>query len=284
MRNYTLLVLLMSIVSCLSSQENYVGFKNAKHHSGVFEIQQKWRINKLISDAETKEYILTPQSPNSFENYGNNIIFNQDQTFRSSYSAPCGNDCFTSTEGKYKIIDENYMCFYLDEITQSGECSGNSKPNEDLGLFYYYKYENGFLLMKSSGSLEKDKMSAYYRDLIVKKREEIIQVEKSADIGFAMSKYNLEIFKWKQTYFKDEKKIVDFCMAENNIKKYEFLYHFKGDIYSYRDIMLVKVNNQFRYVLYDTRGEPKVCLYDDSKIKETLKKEEANYIKLTKTK
>lgn len=256
MKNILLLLLFVITNSCAQKQNNYDGFNSVTHNSKISLLQGKWRINQLISNSETKEYILTSQSSDKFNNYGNNISVNTDQSFVSSYSAECGNDCFTITKGKYKIIDENYICFYLDEIIRSGECSGNSKPNKDLGLYYYYKTENGFRLLRSVGNLEQDKNNVYYYDLIVAKRKEI-------DEFYYRDGRNHSIYNWKQTDLKDEKEIVAFCMRENNIQDYEILFSHKGDIYSRLNIILVKINNQFHYVLYVIWGNPMVSLYND---------------------
>ena len=49
--------------------------------------------------------------------------------------------------------------------------------------------------------------------------------------------------------------------------------------------MLVKINNQFAYVLFDTWGNPKVSLYNDSNIRkiDALVNEIDNYISIIKT-
>lgn len=244
--------------SCAQKQANYDGFQRITHNSQITALNGKWRISTLIANSETKEYLLISQSPNRYENYGNNISINPDQTFISSYSAECGNDCFTTTKGKYKIIDENYICFYLEEIIKRGECSGNSIPNKDLGVYYYYKTENGFRLVRSSGNLEQDKKNVNYYNLIVAKKKEIEEF-------YYRDGQNQLIYNWKQTKLKDEKEVVAFCMTENEIKEYEILTSYNDD--PTLKIILVKINNQFRYVLYDSWGNPMVSLYNDSNIK-----------------
>jgi|GEM_PF-735770 len=257
MRIIFLLFLFALTSSCAQKQSNYEGFDLVTHSSQINSLLGKWRINELISNPETKEFILKNQSPDRFENYGNNVVFNTDQTFISSYSAECGNDCFTTTKGKYKIINENYICFYLEDIERNGDCSGNSKPNKDLGLYYYYKEENGFRLLKSEGSLEQDQKNKQYLDMIIAKRKEINEF-------YYRDGQNQIMYNWKQTNLKDEKEIVAFCMAENKIKDYEILFSYSGNVYSRLNVILVKVNNEFRYVLYDTWGNPMVSLYNDS--------------------
>lgn len=255
MREIVLLLLFVVNVSFGQQQTNYKGFVNSVHNSQITVLQGSWRINELITDKSTKEYNLFPQNPEEC-NYGNNITLKTDQTFMSSYSASCGNDCFTTTTGKYKIIDESYICFFLDEITQNGECFGETKPNEDFGLYYFYKTEDGsFNLLKSSGSLEQDKQNRIYRDLIIEKNNEIKQFT-----------YSNLLFDWKQTNLTDENDIIAFCMNENQIKDYEVLYSYKVDKRD-KTTVLLKANNNFLFVVYGI-GNKSVGLYNDSKIKE----------------
>lgn len=260
MRIICLLFLFVLLGSCTQSQPNYKGFDLSTHSSKINTLKGNWRISQLISNSETQEYILKKQSRDRFDNYGNTIALNVDQTFSSSYSAECGNDCFTTTKGKYKIIDENYICFYLEAIEKSGDCSGSSTTNEDLGLYYYFEEEDGFRLIKSTGSLEQDQNNRNYLNLIIAKHTAINQF-------YYRDGQNQMLYNWKQTHFKNEKEIVAFCMAENNILDYEILHSYNGGLESRLTIILVKIKNEFRYVLYDTWGNPKVSLYDDSSIR-----------------
>jgi hypothetical protein len=269
MKNIFLLSLLSLTISCSQKQKEhdspndndsaYKGFSAVKHNASITDLQGIWNVNELILSDETREYLLF--SPDTDEySYGNHIKLNPDQTFECFYTADCGNGCFTSSAGKYKIIDKNYICFYLETITKSGDCSENFQPNRDLGLFYYYKKDKVFYLLKSSGNLEQDKKNVHYRDLIIAKRGEIEKFYENRD------RSNSFMFNWKPTEYTDETPIVAFCMAENKIKNYEFLYYDKGNSYSTKAIALVKVNGELRYVIYDTWGDPKVTLYNDTEI------------------
>jgi hypothetical protein len=272
MKNTLLLLLSSMIISCSQKQNNFDGFNQAKsnykgfnavkHDASITDLHATWNTNELLLSDETKEYYLFPQNTDDY-NFGNHLKLNPDQTFISFYTADCGNDCFTTSKGKYKIIDKNYICFYLEKITQSGDCSGNTQSDKDLGLYYYYKKDTIYGLLKSNGNLEQDKKKVYYRDLIVAKRAEIEKFYK--DHG----SLNRSMFDWKRTTYTDETPIVAFCMAENKIKNYELLYYDRGSRYSTVAIGLLKVNGEFRYVICDTWGNPIVCLYNDAEIKKT---------------
>ena len=239
-------------------QNNYNGFEAIIHNSQITNLPGKWRINHLITNSETKEFTLTPQSSDKFDNYGNNISLNSDQTFISAYSADCGNDCFTTTFGKYKIIDENYICFYLEKIQHHGDCKGNSEPNKDLGIYYFYKNNNGFNLIKSSGNLERDKLNVQYRDMIITQCADFQNYDYYYGANF--------LYKWKLTNLKDENEIVAYCMNENQIQEYQFLYAKITDDYRASWVALVKFNNELHYVIYDA-GNKQVGLFDDSQVK-----------------
>lgn len=258
LKSILLLLFFVTTISYGQKQNNYDGFDLVTNNSKISALQGKWKISKLISDVETKEYILTPQSSDKFNNYGNNISLNLDQTFESDYSSDCGNDCFTTTKGKYKIIDENYICFYLEKILKRKMCTGSSEPNKDLGVYYFFKNNNGFNLIKSSGNLERDKMNVQYRDLIITKSEDFQNYDYYYGANF--------LYKWKQTNLKDENEIVAYCMSENKIQEYEFLYTKIIDDYKASFVALVKVNNEFHYVIYDGSNK-QVCLFDDYQVK-----------------
>ena len=257
MKNLWILLLFLSNICSAQKQTNYPGFDLITHNSSIVSLQGKWRISQLITNAEITEYSLSQLGFDRF-NYGNNITLNTNQTFVCDYSAECGNDCFTTTIGKYKIIDENYICFYLEKITRQGDCSGYSQPNKDLGLYYYYKLGDSFILLKSTGNIEKDKKNIEYRNLIINNYSEIRKFDNLSLVLFLNSS--------KQTNLQDEADIIAFCMAENQIKNYEILYLIKGDLYAPTFTALLKVNNEFRYVNYNERAK-QVTLYDDSQIK-----------------
>ncbi|HEY0091679.1 MAG TPA: hypothetical protein VGB43_04250 [Flavobacterium sp.] len=243
--------------SCAQKQDNYSSFGLTAHNAAITDLNGKWRIDKLITDEAATEYTLYPQDPNQGSSYGNNISLNGDQTFISSYSADCGNDCFTTTLGKFKVIDRNYICFYLEKISRSGECSGDSQPNNDLGLYYYYKDRNVIRLVKSAGNIEDDKRKEYYRTLLAAKQEEINMFDENSIIHWLNS--------WKHTNLTNEDDIIRFCMAENNIKGYEVLHRLKSDPYRATIIFLVEINKELRYVIYEPNYR-RVSLYEDTEI------------------
>lgn len=79
--------------------------------------------------------------------YGNLATFNSDGTFTCFYTAPCGNDCFPASFGRYKAIDDSHIVLQLDSISQSGFCEKISKKVDiNLGIYHVVSTDSTFIL------------------------------------------------------------------------------------------------------------------------------------------
>lgn len=68
--------------------------------------------------------------------YGTKVSFEADGTFFGHYSAPCGNDCFPSTMGRYKAVDSSHVILHLDALGQHGDCLPiDTVVDINLGIF-----------------------------------------------------------------------------------------------------------------------------------------------------
>ena len=96
-----------------------------------------WKINaKAFVDLKRENYILSPSNPNEKYQYGNFVSFSKNGSFHGFYSAPCGNDCFTSINGTYKLIGKNKISIFIKEIERSGFCAEKSMViNKQVGYF-----------------------------------------------------------------------------------------------------------------------------------------------------
>lgn len=88
----------------------------------------EWKVNTSPFEYEAKaDYVLTKKSDEVFD-WGYSISFTE-STFHSSYSAPCGNDCFTSVSGSYTYVQANTIEVTVERINRSGFCSEKSEEN-----------------------------------------------------------------------------------------------------------------------------------------------------------
>lgn len=221
----------------------------------------KWNINFLLdNNYPPEEYILRKTKPDKYGiEFGLVLILKSDGTFHSYRNPGCGQDRFPpSTYGKYTIIDDNYISFFLEKRNEEQE----TLINENLGNYYYYSQkEDGFRLLKSSGNIERDKQIVYFRDLLYKKNIEINQYEDN-------------VLNWEYTELKDQKEAVAFCLSENQAQEFEILYSRRVEGYN-RTIILTKIKSKFRYIIFEKdfgeKSRNRIALYDDSKIKESNK-------------
>lgn len=138
----------------LISQKELSEIRQSFYAQKVFG--EYWYINKIIGNdmQNTQEFTLNKIELTSKDDfiYGNKIIFNNDNTFNSNYSAPCGNDCFPSSTGTFKIIDKKHIKIFVKEFIQVGDCENKKiELNIDLGTYYISKESNEIIkLIKSN--------------------------------------------------------------------------------------------------------------------------------------
>jgi len=125
----------------------------------------RYKINNLILDTPVNEYVLYPANEHNL--FGNSVIFKADGAFTSAYSADCGNDCFTSSSGRYAWADDDYIRLVADSISVTGDCPQNEyAPHKDLGLYMVVKNDKDIRLIKSSGDVKADALTRSYSEAI----------------------------------------------------------------------------------------------------------------------
>ena len=205
-------------------------------------IQGKWKISSLIIDSVTQEYTLRPLGDNYRDNYGNTIVLTDSNRFYTYYTAPCGNDCFVSSTGKYILTDQEHIQFIIEKVSFDGEC--NSQTSEysfplDIGLYYIHRNNDQVYLIKSKGNISQDKINISYVD--------------SIDATYEESKKFKNLLEWIKPDINLEKKPLDIAayyfstIADNN---FEVLY--SKDVDYGLTIILIKVNNEFNYLFCHT--------------------------------
>ena len=224
---------------------HYAGFESALAIDAE-AIQGNWSINQLIIGKGADEYTLTSQTKERTFQYGNHISIQPDGTFVCGYSAPCGNDCFTTSVGKYKLINTDYICLFLEKITQHGDCHSNSDPNEDLGLFRIYRNEKGIVLCKSDGNPQQDADNRKYVSRLTAINTEIGQ--------------NYYYLEWKEVKPPvTTAEAIASGLAENHIENYQVLY-------TKFNIALIEAGGDYFYVKYEPTAQKgiRVALYDNT--------------------
>jgi hypothetical protein len=145
------------------------------------DITGHWRIDAVIGLellgqcpnpvgrlTKTDEYTLQKIKKEDSENgfiYGWQAEFNSDMTFKSYYSAWCGNDYFSDVTGTYEYIDSNHIKIQVNNIVLSGQWNREEELNTDLGIFLIDSINNGFRLIKCVNE-ETDQQRLMYSDML----------------------------------------------------------------------------------------------------------------------
>jgi len=111
-----------------------------------------WKVNGSCLESEDQlRFSITPylETKDFSSGWGYSISFTE-KTFSTSYSAPCGNDCFTSVSGTYELTD-NEILFCVKNISRNGFCSQESEtPKMSYRLFKITETKNGLTFVKIS--------------------------------------------------------------------------------------------------------------------------------------
>ena len=144
MKQLTILLILFFISSSfVTEQEQHPGHP-------IKLANTTWKVNgKCLESEDQSSFSVAPyvETKDISSRWGYFISFTEN-TFSTHYSAPCGNDCFTSVSGTYERID-NEILFYVQNISRNGFCSQESEtPKKSYGLFKITQTKNGLTFTK----------------------------------------------------------------------------------------------------------------------------------------
>ncbi|MBJ2123193.1 hypothetical protein [Flavobacterium sp. IB48] len=224
-------------------------------------LNEHWNISEIIGQdtTNTGEFTLhwNDKTDKYYSIYGMKIIFKKDNSFVCSYSAKCGNDCFPSSIGMFKMIDRKHISLFVKEFQQSGDCdSKNIKLNLSLGNYYISKKSDKIIkLIKSNGDLSQDKLNEKYSSLIDSYIEEI---------GNGSS--NLLNFKTKLR--DNDQRIKEFIKMKMKIENYKILYTKKqNDSFLISLIKRENIEDEYFYIInaFQNNYEYQVGYYEFEK-------------------
>ncbi len=124
----------------------------AQSNISNFWKNDSWYIDQIITRKSDSIYIFRIVKQNSDRRkfiYGTFLVFNADGTFRTWYTAPCGNGCFFNSYGTFKKIDETHIQLQINLFSQEGTCIPVTDTiRQNLGIFEIKPNEYGYQLIK----------------------------------------------------------------------------------------------------------------------------------------
>ena len=88
-----------------------------------FLVGNSYHVTSQDNDRGSCETVWMPPSRmKGGYSYGVYIIFVDSTHYQQGNSAPCGNDCFFSQMGRYRLLPDNKLALTLDSISYHGMC------------------------------------------------------------------------------------------------------------------------------------------------------------------
>lgn len=99
--------------------------KTVAHNYDNYLNNSIWLIKneKLIGlETDEKQFILTKKNDTAMIWNFSAVEFTDKNKFRSYNSWECGNDCFTTIDGKYQFVEASKIEFQIENISRTGTC------------------------------------------------------------------------------------------------------------------------------------------------------------------
>ena len=123
-------------------------------------LKGEWITNTLLGNFKEEDCNLFELTKDEDEISGIATVFekNNKNQYKSSYFAPCGNDCFPSIIGTFELIAPSYVRLNALKFEQRGFCKNKDEMlHNDTADYYIYKVSNKkIFLVKSTSRNEKE--------------------------------------------------------------------------------------------------------------------------------
>ena len=147
-------------------------------------LKGEWITNSLLGKFKEKDSNLFELTKDEDEVSGIATVFekNNKNQYKSSYFAPCGNDCFPSITGTFELIAPSYVRLNALTFEQYGDCEKKNKTlHNDTADYYIYKVSDKkiFLVKSTSKNEKEDQEKAKNYLLVTGIKDNVLYREKS---------------------------------------------------------------------------------------------------------
>ena len=147
-------------------------------------LKGEWITNSLLGKFKEEDSNLFELTKDEDEIAGFATVFkkNDKNQYISYYFAPCGNDCFSSITGTFKLIAPSYVRLNALTFEQTGDCKHkNEKLHNDTADYYIYKVSNKkiFLVKSTSKNEKEDQEKAKNYLLVTGIKDDVVYKQKT---------------------------------------------------------------------------------------------------------
>ncbi len=143
MRKYINTMQSVVVILCCTLVVGCTNYKKSEEFDEVGVLQGIWYINSVVGHPKNDNKIFILKKIKKEEHaeryiYGTTISI-KDKSFDCVYSAPCGNDCFPSSNGLIGQVNKQQIKIFVKEFKQHGMVPDCEKKhlqlNKDLGIY-----------------------------------------------------------------------------------------------------------------------------------------------------
>jgi len=147
-------------------------------------LKGEWITNSLLRDfkEEYKNLFVLTQREGERGGYATEFKKNDKNQYISYYFAPCGNDCFPSVSGTFKLIAPSYVRLNALTFEQHGNCEKKNKTlHNDTADYYIYKVSDKkiFLVRSTSRNEKEDQEKAKNYLLVTGIKDNVVYKQKT---------------------------------------------------------------------------------------------------------
>ena len=141
-------------------------------------LKGEWITSSLLGDfkEEYQNLLVLTQREDERVGYATEFEKNDKNQYRSYYFALCGNDCFSSITGTFKLIAPSYVRLNALTFERTGDCKHkNEKLHNDTADYYIYKVsDKKIFLVKSTSRNEKENGEKAKNYLLLRDRKSVV--------------------------------------------------------------------------------------------------------------
>ena len=147
-------------------------------------LKGEWITNTLLGNFKEEDCNLFELTKDEDEVSGIATVFekNNKNQYKSSYFAPCGNDCFPSITGTFELIAPSYVRLNALKFEQRGFCEKKDETlHNDTADYYIYKVSNKkiFLVKSASRNEKEDQEKAKNYLLVTGIKDDVVYKQKT---------------------------------------------------------------------------------------------------------
>ena len=223
-------------------------------------LKGEWITSSLLRDFKEgyQNLLVLTQREDERVGYATEFKKNDKNQYISYYFAPCGNDCFSSITGTFKLIAPSYVRLNALTFERTGDCKHkNETLHNDTADYYIYKVSNKkiFLVKSTSKNEKEDQEKAKNYLLVTGIKDNVVYNQQP--------KMEIEVKGIEPLPAQVEKYATDILhLKKFKILVYNSLYRRAAWVFAVKDLTTETITYVIQENYYDAKGKEVAGFFD----------------------